>query len=87
MLPVVLSEKTALAVIAFMNILAAVYMAALAVALGGTYLAAVVAPLVVVAIYTSAKALRAKDERSFWLMFKASSPILAAFLILLMVAP
>lgn len=87
MLPAVVSEKTALAVIAFMNILVAVYMAALAVAPGGTYLATVVAPLVVVAIYISAKALRAKDERSFWLMFKASSPILAVFLILLMVAP
>jgi protoheme IX farnesyltransferase len=87
MLPVVVSEKTALVVIAFMNILAAVYMAALAVALSGTYLVAVVALLVVVAIYTSVKALRAKDERSFWLMFKASSPMLAVFLILLMVAP
>jgi protoheme IX farnesyltransferase len=87
MLPVVVSEKTALAVIAVMNILAAVYMAALAVALGGAYLAAVVALLVAAAIYTSARALRARDERSFWLMFKTSSPILAVFLILLMAAP
>ena len=44
-------------------------------------------PLAAAAIYTSAKALKARDERSFWLMFKASSPILAAFLILLMAAP
>jgi protoheme IX farnesyltransferase len=87
MLPVVVSEKTALAVIAVLNIAAAGYMAALAVALGGTYLVAVVALLVAAAIYTSAKALRARDERSFWLMFKASSPILAVFLILLMAAP
>jgi heme O synthase-like polyprenyltransferase len=62
-------------------------LAALAVALGGTYQVAVVALLAAAAIYTSAKALRARDERSFWLMFKAYSPILAAFLILLKAAP
>ncbi|MEM4651221.1 MAG: hypothetical protein QW086_05270 [Pyrobaculum sp.] len=44
---------------------------------------AVVTPLVAVALYTSAKAL-ARDERSLWLMFKVSNPVLTAFLIVLM---
>jgi len=87
MLPVVVGERTAVALIAVMNMLAAAYMAALAVALGGLYLSAVVAMLVAVSIYTSARALKARDDRSFWLMFKASNPTLAIFLVLLMVAP
>jgi len=86
MLPVVVGERTAVALIAVMNMLAAAYMAALAAALGGLYLSAVVAMLVAVSIHTSARALKARDDRSFWLMFKASNPTLAIFLVLLMAA-
>jgi len=87
MLPVVVHEGAAVRIIAAMNIVAASYMALLAVLLGGLYLSALVGLLVAVSVYTSTKALAARDEKSFWVMFKASNPLLAAFLILLMVAP
>jgi protoheme IX farnesyltransferase len=84
MLSVIAEKDKAVVLIALMNILASAYMGLLAVLLGGMYLATVVAPLVAAGVYTSIKALRARDERSFWVMFKASNPILAVFLILLM---
>ncbi|MEL9990250.1 MAG: heme o synthase [Thermoproteus sp.] len=85
MLTAMLPEGKAVALISLLDVGAAIYMWALAYTFRGLLGALVMAPAAAVAIYLGLKALRDRDDRAFWRVFKSSSPLLTFFFIALLV--
>lgn len=85
MLTAILPEDKSVALISILDVGSAVYMWALAYAYKGLLGVAVMAPAAAVSIYLGLLALRERDERSFWRLFKSSSPLLTFFFIALLV--
>ncbi|MCX8135654.1 heme o synthase [Pyrobaculum aerophilum] len=86
MLPVLIKEERAVAVISAINAAAAAYILWLYLQFGGGAGGALVALGVAATIATSIYAAVKKTEEAMWKMYKASSPILALFLIALILS-
>ncbi|AEA12557.1 prenyltransferase [Thermoproteus uzoniensis 768-20] len=85
MLPVVLDDRKASAVISALNIFSAAYMAA-TLLLVSPIAAAVQAAASAYGVYISARSLAGGDPGYFWRMFKASGPLLTVYLALIAAA-
>ena len=85
MLTALLPEDRSVALISLLDIGSAVYMWALAYAYKGLLGATVMAPAAIAAIFLGLWALRERDDRAFWRVFKSSSPLLTFFFIALLV--
>ncbi len=85
MLTAMLPEDKSVALISSLDVGSAAYMWALAYAYKGILGAAVMAPAAIASIFLGLWALRRRDERSFWRVFKSSSPLLTFFFIALLV--
>ena len=87
MLPAIINEKKAVAVISLLNIASAVYILFLYLALGrGVVGLALVLAGVAASIASSIYAIAKKTDDAMWKMYKSSSPILTLFLIALMLS-
>lgn len=86
MLPALIKEERAVAVISAINAAAAAYILWLYLQFGGGAGGAIVALGVAATIATSIYAAVKKTEEAMWKMYKASSPILALFLIALILS-
>ncbi|RFA98092.1 heme o synthase [Pyrobaculum aerophilum] len=86
MLPALIKEERAVAVISAINAAAAAYILWLYLQFGGGAGGALVALGVAATIATSIYAAIKKTEEAMWKMYKASSPILALFLIALILS-
>ncbi|MEM0485209.1 MAG: heme o synthase [Pyrobaculum sp.] len=86
MLPALIKEERAVAVISAINAAAAAYILWLYLQFGGGAGGALVALGVAATIATSIYAAVKKTEEAMWKMYKASSPILALFLIALILS-
>ncbi|WP_128621557.1 heme o synthase [Pyrobaculum aerophilum] len=85
MLPALIKEERAVAVISAINAAAAAYILWLYLQFGGGAGGAIVALGVAATIATSIYAAVKKTEEAMWKMYKASSPMLTLFLIALMI--
>ncbi len=85
MLPALIKEERAVAVISAINAAAAAYILWLYLQFGGGAGGALVALGVAATIATSIYAAVKKTEEAMWKMYKASSPMLTLFLIALMI--
>lgn len=84
MLPLVVSERSAIIIVSMMNAVSSIYMLALYLAIMHNTIGTVVLGIATAySMYYSVRSISRPSPEAFWSMFKASSPLLTIFLIII----